>query len=181
LELQSELEKNGSIFSESVLSMDDFIVEQFIDGEEYAVDMFYNASGEPCIVNIYHHPMPVNKAYLHMIYYSSKEVFDRIYEKAKSFFIELNKILNVTNFAIHSEFKLDNEDLLPIEMNSMRFGGMGLGNLVYHSLNINPYTYFLNDAEPDWKSIWVEEEHSIYTFFIAYNAANKSMTAVLTQ
>jgi hypothetical protein len=176
VELQSELTKNGSIFSDSVLSMDDFIVEQFIDGEEYAVDMFYNASGEPCIVNIYHHPMPTNKAYLHMIYYSSKEVFDRLYEKAKTFFIELNKILNVTNFVIHSEFKLDKENLLPIEMNSMRFGGMGLGNLVFHSLNINPYTYFLNDVEPNWQKIWDENREHIFAFFIAYNATNKPTT-----
>ena len=175
LDLNSELLKNGSVFSDSVLSKDDFIVEQFIEGEEYAVDMFYNSKGEPCIVNIYHHPMPNNKAYLHMIYYSSKEVFDKIYDKAKTFFIELNKILGVTNFVMHSEFKMSERDLIPIEINSMRFGGMGLGNLVYHSLKINPYMYYLNDIEPNWQNIWKGNEHNIFTFFIAYNSENKSV------
>jgi ATP-grasp domain len=177
LDIAAELHKNGHIFSDSVLSKEDFILEQYIEGEEYAVDMFYNAKGEPCIVNIYYHPMPKNKAYLHMIYYSSKEVFDKIYEKAKAFFTELNKILGVTNFAMHSEFKLDNEDLMPIEINSMRFGGMGLGNLVFHALNVNPYAYFQQDMEPNWKKIWVENTDHIFTFFIAYNSANKSTTA----
>jgi len=176
LELKSELTKNGKVFSESVLSKDDFMVEQYINGEEYAVDMFYNSKGEPCIINIYHHPMPTNKAYLHMIYYSSKDVFDRVYDKAKAFFVELNKILNVTNFVMHSEFKMDNEDFIPIEINSMRFGGMGLGNLVFHSLKINPYTYFLNDIEPDWQNIWNGNINNIYTFFIAYNGENKSVS-----
>ena len=175
LDLNNELLKNGSVFSESVLSKDDFIVEQFIEGEEYAVDMFYNSKGEPCIVNIYHHPMPNNKAYLHMIYYSSKEVFDKIYDKAKIFFIELNKISGVTNFVMHSEFKMNERDLIPIEINSMRFGGMGLGNLVYHSLKINPYMYYLNDIEPDWQNIWNGIEDNIFTFFIAYNSENKSV------
>ena len=175
LDLNNELLKNGSIFSESVLSKNDFIVEQYIEGEEYAVDMFYNSKGEPCIVNIYYHPMPNNKAYLHMIYISSKEVFGEIYDKAKTFFVKLNKILNVTNFAMHSEFKMNEQDLMPIEINSMRFGGMGLGNLVYHSLNINPYMYYLNDNEPDWQEIWQENGDNIYTFFIAYNGENKSV------
>jgi hypothetical protein len=175
VELSAELQKNGAVFSETVLSKDNFIVEQYIDGEEYAVDMFYNANGEPCIINIYHHPMPNNKAYLHMIYYSSKDVFDRIYDKAKAFFIELNKILGVTNFAMHSEFKLNNEGLMPIEINAMRFGGMGLGNLAFYSFDINPYTYFLNNNEPDWQSIWNKNANSIFTFFIAYNSEKKSV------
>jgi lactate dehydrogenase-like 2-hydroxyacid dehydrogenase len=110
-----------------------------------------------------------------MIYYSSKTVFDTIYEKAKLFFIELNKILGVTNFVMHSEFKLDGDDLMPIEINSMRFGGMGLGNLVFHSLNVNPYTYFQNDTEPDWGNIWNKNESNIFAFFIAYNSENKSV------
>ncbi len=174
-ELNAELDKNSNVFSESVLSKDDFILEQFIDGEEYAVDMFYNAEGESCIVNIYHHPMPTNEAYLHMIYYSSKSVFDEIYDKARIFFTELNKILQVKNFVMHSEFKLDGENLIPIEINAMRFGGMGLGNLVFHALHINPYIYFLNGIEPDWQHIWNENPNNLFTFFIAYNCQKKSL------
>jgi ATP-grasp domain len=175
-ELQAELLKNKSIFSDSVLSQDDFLVEQYIEGEEYAVDMFYNSVGDPCITNIYHHPIPANRSYLHVIYYSSKVVFDRIYTKAKAFFTVLNKILNVTNLTIHGEFKLDGEDFVPIELNSLRFGGMGLGNMVFHGLGVNPYIYFLNDLEPDWQTIWHDKGQDLFTFFIAYNGANIDLT-----
>jgi hypothetical protein len=175
-ELQAELLKNKSIFSDSVLSQDDFLVEQYIEGEEYAVDMFYNSVGDPCITNIYHHPIPANRSYLHVIYYSSKVVFDRIYTKAKAFFTVLNKILNVTNLTIHGEFKLDGEDFVPIELNSLRFGGMGLGNMVFHGLGVNPYIYFLNDLEPDWQTIWHDKDQDLFTFFIAYNGANIDLT-----
>ena len=175
VELQEEMQKNGAIFSDTVLSKEDFIVEQFIGGEEFAVDMFYNSNGEPCIVNIYHHPMPNNLAYLHMIYYSSKTVFDEIYDKAKYFFTELNKILKVENFAMHGEFKLNDEQLVPIEINSMRFGGMGLGNMIFHALGVNPYQYFLEEREPDWAAIWKDKELDNFVYFIAYNALNKSL------
>ncbi len=172
VELKTELSKNESIFSDGVLSKEDFLVEEYIEGEEYAVDMFYDADGNPCIINICHHPIPENKAYLHILYYFSKEVFDRIYTKAKHFFIELNKILNVTNLSIHGEFKLHNDELMPIELNPLRYGGMGFGNMVFHALGINPYTYFLNNIEPDWQSIWEDRQEDIFCFFIAYNGVN---------
>ena len=81
-------------------------------------------------------------------------MFDGIYAKAKHFFTELNQVLGVTNIPMHGEFKFDGERLMPIEINTLRFGGMGLGNLVFHALKIDPYTYFLNNTEPDWQTIW---------------------------
>lgn len=175
IELQNELEKNGAIFSDSVLSREEFIIEEFIKGEEFAVDMFYNANGDPCITNIYYHPIPNNLAYLHMIYYSSKAVFDKIYDKAKYFFTELNKILKVKNLAIHGEFKLNDIQVIPIELNAMRFGGMGLGSMLFHTIGENPYEYFIKDVEPNWKAIWEGREKDNYVFFLAYNALNKSV------
>jgi hypothetical protein len=171
-QLQTELAKNTDLFSASVLSTTDFIVESYIEGEEYAVDMFYNSSGEACIVNIYHHPLPQNLAYLHVIYYASKAVFDLIYARAKQFFTELNGILNVTNLPIHGEFKFDGDRLMPIELNALRFGGMGLGNLAFHGLGVDPYGCFSNDLEPDWQQIWQDRPADIFAFFIAYNGAN---------
>lgn len=175
VELQAELSKNVGLFSESVLSTSDFIVEQYLEGEEYAVDMFYNNVGVPCIVNICHHPIPRNRAYLHMIYYSSQAVFDDIYVRAKHFFTELNRVLGVTNIPMHGEFKFDGDRLIPIEINPLRFGGMGLGNLVFHALGINPYAHFLNNAEPDWQTIWQARSVDIFTFFIAYNGINSDL------
>ena len=178
-ELQTELTKNTALFSPSVLSTTDFLVESYLDGEEYAVDMFYDAGGTACIVNIYHHPLPSNPAYLHVVYYSSQAVFDRIYTKAKHFFTELNQILGVTNLPIHGEFKLDRvggaslkeNRLMPIELNALRFGGMGLGNLAFHALGVDPYACFAEDLEPDWQKIWQDNQTSLFAFLFAYNGA----------
>jgi hypothetical protein len=168
-ELKADLDKNGAVFSDTVLSKNDFIIEDFISGEEYAVDMFYDDKGKPHIINIYHHPMPREEAYLHVVYCTSKDIFNRIYDKAVTFFTALNKILNVTNFLIHSEFRLHEGVLMPIEMNPMRFGGMGLGNMVYHGLGINPYTCFAQNKSPNWAKIWAKNPTDTYAFFIAYN------------
>ncbi|WP_370476519.1 ATP-grasp domain-containing protein [Tamlana flava] len=167
-EIKSEVQKNSIVLSESVLSQSEFIVEDYIEGEEYAVDMFYDSNGQAHIVNIYFHPIPKHVEYLHMIYYTSKAIFKKIYARAIAFFNRLNEKLQLKNVALHSEFRLSDK-LVPIEINSMRFGGMGLGNMIYHSLKVNPYQFFIEEKSPDWKEIWKHYPESNFAFLIAYN------------
>ena len=173
--VKAELAKNIAVFSREVLTPDEFLVESYIEGEEYAADMFYDSHGQPVIVNLYSHPMPRNPAYLHMLYYASRDTFEKIYKPAKEFFVRVNQTLQVTNLPIHAEFKLQNGHIIPIELNSFRFGGMGLGNLGYHALAVNSYRHFMEESEPDWDSIWKAREN-IYNFFIAYNGENSDLT-----
>jgi hypothetical protein len=175
VEIKAELARNSVVLSSDVLTPDEFLIESYVEGEEYAVDMFYDSHGMPIITNIYHHPMPHNPAYLHMLYYASRETFEKIYEPAKNFFVKLNRALQVTNLPIHAEFRMQNGQLIPIELNSFRFGGMGLGNLGYHTLGVNAYQCYIEDRGPDWKSVWKDKENS-FGFFIAYNGANVDVT-----
>ena len=174
-EIRAELSKNSAVLSSDVLTPEEFLIESYVEGEEYAVDMFYDSQGKPIITNVYHHPMPGNPAYLHMLYYASHETFDRVYPQAKEFFTKLNTLLHVTNLPIHSEFRMQNGRLIPIELNSFRFGGMGLCNLGYHALGVNAYQCYIADHEPDWKSVWKGKE-DIFGFFIAYNGATADVT-----
>jgi len=174
-ELEEEIRKNAKVYPDSVLASEDFIVEDYIGGEEYAVDMFYDSNGIPRIVNVMHHPLPENPAYMHMIYNSSKTAFDAMYTKSRQFFTELNKVLNVKNFLLHAELRLWNDNIYPVEINCMRFGGMGLCNLIYYSHGINPFLSFLHDSEPDWNTLWDGKENQVYSFFIAYNGAKADL------
>jgi hypothetical protein len=175
VEIQAEVLKNSVVLSREALTPDEFLIESYIEGEEYAVDMFYDNQGRPIVTNIYQHPMPANPAYLHMLYYASRETFEKVYGPAKEFFTQLNTLLHVTNLPIHSEFRLQNGRLIPIELNSFRFGGMGLCNLGYHALGVNAYQCYIEDREPDWVSVWKGKE-TIFGFFIAYNGATTDVT-----
>ncbi|AWX46195.1 hypothetical protein HME9304_03227 [Flagellimonas maritima] len=170
-EIKTEIKKNSAILSENVLSQSQFILEDFIEGEEYAVDMFFDSKGNPHIVNIYYHPIPKYSEYLHMLYYTNKNVFEKVYDKAMDFFVEINKKLQLKKITLHTEFKLST-DLIPIEINAMRYGGMGLGNMVYHSLNINPYKHFQEEQSPNWEKIWQKYPKENFAFLIAYNGTH---------
>ncbi len=164
----SEINKNLKAFanSDTILSSEELLVEDYIGGNEYAVDMFYDGKGKSQLLNVYAHPMPKNKAYIHALYYSSRKVYEKIAPKAINFFSNLNNILNVKNYIIHAEFKLDDDRFIPIEMNPMRLGGMGLGNMCFYALGVNPYAYLIKGAAPDWQTIWNKEKNKItYNIF----------------
>src|ERR1700722_4832044 len=57
-EISSDLKRLSGYFPDSVLSCQEWLVEDWIEGEEIAVDMYYSADGTPVILNITMHPMP---------------------------------------------------------------------------------------------------------------------------
>ncbi|MDP8203262.1 MAG: ATP-grasp domain-containing protein [Candidatus Tenebribacter mawsonii] len=171
-EIRNELEENTKYFSESVLSKNELIIEQFIEGEEYAVDMYYNEFGEPEILNIYHHPIPDRVEYFHILYYTNKDIFAKFYDRLKTIFVELNQYLNIINFPIHAEFKLENEQLIPIEMNPLRYGGFGLADLAYHAFGFNPFNAFFSNFKPNWQKIWDKRNEQHFGWVLGYNGTD---------
>jgi ATP-grasp domain len=171
-EIRQELAENTRYFSESVLSKNELIVEQFVEGEEYAVDMYFDAEGVPVILNIYHHPIPKKNEYFHLLYYTNKEIFDLFFDRLKSIFMELNKYLGITNFPIHAEFKSENDKLVPIEMNPLRYGGYGLADLTYYAFGFNPFSAFFNNFKPDWEKIWQSRSEFHFGWVLGYNGTD---------
>jgi len=170
-EIQQELDLNSQIFSESVFSREDMIIEPFVEGDEYAVDMFYSEKGEPVIVSLTYHPLPIRKEYHHVLYYSSHRIFQQLYPQIESFFTRLNSILNIHSFPIHAEFKLEGgKELLPIELNPLRYGGFGLADLSYYAYHQCPYFSFFQDQKYNWKTIWNDRrQNKYYAWVLAYN------------
>ncbi|MDY0151625.1 MAG: ATP-grasp domain-containing protein [Candidatus Cloacimonas sp.] len=168
-EIRQEVEENSRFFPESILTKDLYILEEFIEGEEYAVDMFYDELGKAVITNIYHHPVPENPDYAHLMYYSNKQLFDKYLETFIRFFDEFGATLCLRNFPIHAEFKLCGTKFIPIEFNPMRFGGFGLADLTFNSYGYQPIAAYFNNQTPDWEAIWNSRQAFSYAFILAYN------------
>ena len=168
-EIVAEMERNAVVLSETALASDRLVVEQHIEGEEYAADVFFDSTGHPVLLCTYHHPMPANPSYLHMVYYASPRVWALVAPQATEFFTALNEHLGIANLAMHAEFRLQRGRLVPIEINALRFGGMGLGNMIHHGLGINPYRHFIDGTRPDTARL--TRDPRALVFFIAYNGA----------
>ena len=171
-EIEAQLAKRTHIFSEQVVSKDRLIVEEFLEGEEYAVDMFFNESGQPVITNICHHPLPRKLDYLHVVYYTSYEVYRNLYPKFIAFFNELNRSLSARALPIHGEFKLHKGRLTPVELNPLRFGSDGFADLSFHAFGFNPFLCFAENRAPDWEALWKGREQKIFAFYLGYNGSD---------
>ena len=171
-EIEAQLTKRTNIFSEQVVAKDRLIVEEFLEGEEYAVDMIFDESGQPVITNVCHHPLPKKLDYLHVVYYTSYEVYRNLYPKFLEFFNELNRSLHARSLPIHGEFKLHKGRLTPIELNPLRFGSDGFADLSFHAFGFNPFLYFAENRAPDWEALWKGREEKIFAFYLGYNGTD---------
>ncbi len=171
-EIRAELKYREQIFSNAVLSQENMIIEEFLEGEEYAVDMFYDDQGAPVITNICHHPLPKHREYLHVLYYTSHAFYDGLYQRFINFFTQLNRELQARSLTIHGEFKDHSNQLIPVELNPLRFGSDGFADLPYHAFGFNPFLAFAENRKPDWKTLWKAKQDHYFGYCLGYNGTN---------
>jgi hypothetical protein len=166
-----------------------FLIEEFVgkdsntqsiddqfDDQEIAIDLYYDASNRPIILNILHHPASTHSDYFNLLYYTSYEVFDVIYDLALDFFQALGSQLPMQSLPLHAEFKLIKNQLIPIEINPCRFAGFGCADLIYHAFGMNPYSYFFNGQSINWEKVWENHKNNYYGWVCGYTGTEFNKT-----
>jgi hypothetical protein len=152
-DLELELARIKGIYPGYVLDTEVFLIEDCIEGEEYAVDAYFNSEGKAVIINILKHPHNGSKDTSHRIYYTSKEIMENMYSRVLKALADFS-VFNLKNYAGHIEFRLGkNKKLIPVEFNPLRFAGWCTTDLAYYAYGINPYEHLFFQKEPDWEKI----------------------------
>ena len=175
LNAKSELqaEKLKSIFPESVLNTNHFIIEEFIPGEEYAIDYYHDDEGKVVILNILHHLFSSGNDTSDRVYTTSKNIITKYKSKIEDFLTSIGEQLNLKNFPAHAEVRIDeNGKIRPIEINPLRFGGWCTSaDLLGVSLSFNSYDYFFKNKTPDWDAIFEGKEDKLYSIIVLNNSS----------
>jgi len=169
LGLEADIKKHSQFFSADVFTADDFIIEEFVEGDEYTFDVFYDENAKPVIVNFCGHPESRMKEYFHLLYYTSGDIYERFSDQVIEIFTKFNKSLGIKNLPIHAEFREVNGKLIPIEWNIPRFGGFGVADLPYHGFGLDPFECFFENIRPDWNEIWTKHKGKYYGWVLCYN------------
>lgn len=164
--IQVDIENLKNIFPKEVVDMNNFIIEDVINGEEYALDAYFNENGEAIILNIFNHPFFNDKDVSDRAYFTSKEIIEKYLNKFKKTLDEIGKITGFKNFPFHLELRVDEEKIIPIEINPMRFCGWCITDIAQHAWNINVYEYFFKQLKPDWSEILKNSTDEIFYFTI---------------
>ncbi|WP_373523362.1 ATP-grasp domain-containing protein [Aquiflexum sp.] len=169
--IEKQIEKTKSLYPKEVVSNTDFIIEEYIRGEEYAFDCYFNENGEPVILNVLHHVFTSEYDVSDRVYSSSKEVIDRLYQPIMDFLLMIGSRIDLRNFPLHIEFRESEPGKInPIEVNPMRFGGWcTTADLTWFSYGINSYEYFFNSKRPDWEKVFEKREDKKYSLILLDN------------
>lgn len=160
-----------SIFPKSVLDTTNFIIEEFIHGEEYAIDYYHNDKGEVVLLNVMHHLFSSGTDTSDRVYSTSKEIINKHKIEFEKFLYKIGKQLNLKNFPAHAEIRIDkNGKLIPIEINPLRFGGWcTTGDLLGITLGFNSYKCYFENAYPDWNTIFKDKENKTFSLIVLDN------------
>jgi hypothetical protein len=158
-------------YPNEVVDTDYFILEDCIEGEEYAMDCYFNKIGEPVILSILHHRFSTGKDVNDRVYTTSKEIIEKHLPKMQKFLNTLAALTNLKNFPFHVEVRIDkNGTIIPIEVNPMRFGGWcTTADLSYFAFRFNSYLYFLNGTKPNWEELFNASKNKIYSLVLLDN------------
>lgn len=163
--IKNEISALYSEYSDSVVNLSDFIIEQMIEGEEYAVDAYFTEKSEPVILNIFNHPFFGEEDVSDRIYLTSVDIIKANYDKVLSLLQKIAKNTGLKNFPIHIELRKEKDGrIIPIEINPMRFAGWCTADVANYAYNINVYECFFKQISPDWEKIFAQNDAAIYYF-----------------
>jgi hypothetical protein len=170
--IAAEIDQIKGLYPAEVLNTGSFIIEQCINGEEFAVDAYYDSNGEPVILNILKHTFSSDKDVSDRIYTSSKEIIESNLEEFTEFAKKIGNLAKVKNFPVHIELRRDNDGtLLPIEVNPMRFGGWcTTADLTFLAFGFNPYLYYYLQKKPNWSEILKGKEGKLFSIIVLDNS-----------
>ncbi len=160
-----------SIYPKAVMDASTFIIEAYIEGEEFAIDAYFNADGDVVILNILHHQFSSSSDVSDRIYSTSQSIIRKYKESVEAFLKPIGEKADLKNFPLHVEVRIDNKGVIkPIEINPQRFGGWcTTGDLGWYAFGFNSYQYFIQNKKPNWDEIFKNKTAKIYSIIILNN------------
>ena len=175
-EIIKEFTNAKSVFPIEVVNASSFIIEEVIEGDEFAFDAYFDENGEAVILGISKHLFASEKDVSDRVYFTSKELIQTYLSQFTQFVEALGKQTDIRNFPVHIEVRVDDKgNLVPIEVNPMRFGGWcTTADLTNIATGLNPYHCFLNNIKPDWNKVLDKMNNEIYNLVILDNSTGIS-------
>ena len=170
--IQAEMQSVRGLYPPGVLDATSFLIEECIEGDEFAIDVYANSEGRPVILSILKH-----------IFSSAADVSDRVYststrivaenlERFERFLADIIDLAGLHDFPMHVEVRVDAAGrVLPIEVNPMRFGGWcSTPDLMHHAYGINAYEYYFANRAPDWGRLLAQPDGRLFSVVVLNNS-----------
>lgn len=167
-ELDEAMKQSSEKYSADVLDSNTFIIESYIEGQEFAVDLYFDIHNEPVILNIFARMFKDDQDMSDRIYYTSKQVLQDYLAPITNYLKQFGKLFDLKKMPLHIEFRMNEKGaIVPIEVNPLRFAGAGTTELGDFAYGVNPYDYFFDQRKPNWPQLIERMDNQIYSFTCA--------------
>ncbi len=157
----------NDVYDSSVVSDADFLVEGYLQGDEYAIDAYFDSEGRAVVLDILKHDFASADDVSDRLYYTSKRVIETQLEPMTRFLDDCNGILGLSDFPVHAEVRVDGGGrIIPIEFNPLRFAGLCTTDLSYFAYGFKTYQMFLDDKRPNWNQVLAGKDGLSYTMML---------------
>lgn len=164
--IHKEVRLMKHVFPETVVSLDTFLIERYLDGPEIAIDAYFNKDGEPVILDILTHLYASPSDTSDRLYLTSAEMVLQHHDAILAYLKKISSLRDLRNFPFHLEMRQVAEgDFVPIEINPMRFMGFCVADVEYYFYGINPYEHYFLQKKPDWNRILETRKNKMYGMF----------------
>ena len=172
-QIQLEVQTIKRVYPTKVLDTSMFIIEQNIEGDEYAFDAYFNDKGEAVILSLLKHLYAHDGDVSDRVYISAKKIFENKLQSFEEYLQKIGDLAGLKNFPLHVEVRVDDMGMIkPIEVNPMRFGGWcTTADMTSMAFGSNPYLAFHNQLKPDWEKILRDKDGLIYSNIVLTNAS----------
>lgn len=166
--LIAELGGEDITYPDSVLNREKILIEDYIDGPEFAIDAFFDSQGQPVLMNAMYHVFPSEVDTRDILYLTNQEIIESLQPEIMALLIQLNRRLDLRNFPLHLEVRRDATSgrLVPIEVNAGRFAGWCTTDLAFFAYGINPYESFFEGIAPSGCA--TSDQSSTFAFVILH-------------
>lgn len=164
-DIKKHFKKHAEKFPSTVVGDNAFLLESYINGKEFAIDVYFKDK-EPVIVNIFEHPFSSVKDVSDRLYVTNKEIFDNYLDVFTKYVSRLNKALNLDNIPVHIELRSNGTSIIPIEINPLRFTGLCLNEINFYMTGKHPLYYYFSGTTPDYSAMWEGKDDKTFCFSI---------------
>ncbi len=168
--IKIEIAERDTTYPDEVLNTTTFIIEEMIEGEEFAFDAYFDNQGKPVILGIYQHPFSSADDAGDRIYMISQTIIETNLPEFTEWLRNIGKMVETRNFPVHVEVRRTEKGIVPIEVNPLRFGGWcTTADATASAYGFNPYLYYFENKRPNWESIFSTRAGKTYSMVILDN------------
>ena len=154
----------AAMYPDSVVAGSDFILEQYITGQEYALDAYFDEAGAAHVLNVLRHDFAGPDDTSDRMYTTSAAVVRQNAPVFEAWLTRVNALVGARNFPVHVEVRVGEDGVVrPIEFNPLRFAGLGGTDVAQHAFGFRTYEAFLTGALPDFDAAFAYAGNHVYT------------------